>query len=77
MPVFSLLASTKALIVAGVLTVAAVGASTYVSAKVGANQTNADAALTGYTKDQCKNGGWQAMGFRNQGQCVSYFVPAE
>ena len=23
--------------------------------------------------DQCKNGGWQAGGFRNQGQCVSSF----
>lgn len=22
-------------------------------------------------KDQCKNGGWQQFGFRNQGQCVS------
>ena len=22
-------------------------------------------------KDQCKNGGWQQLGFRNQGQCVS------
>ena len=25
------------------------------------------------TADQCKNGGWQAGGFRNQGQCVSSF----
>ena len=25
------------------------------------------------TKDDCKNGGWEAMGFRNQGQCVSSF----
>lgn len=23
------------------------------------------------TKDDCKNGGWEALGFRNQGQCVS------
>jgi len=23
------------------------------------------------TKDDCKNGGWQSMGYRNQGQCVS------
>ena len=29
---------------------------------------------TGYTKDQCKNGGWETLGFRNQGQCVSYFA---
>jgi hypothetical protein len=37
--------------------------------------------LSGYTKDQCKNGGWQmfknANGqpmFKNQGDCVSYFA---
>lgn len=24
-------------------------------------------------KDDCKNGGWEAFGFRNQGQCVSFF----
>jgi hypothetical protein len=25
-------------------------------------------------KDQCKNGGWVALGFKNQGQCVSSFA---
>lgn len=25
-------------------------------------------------KEQCKKGGWQAFGFRNQGQCVSWVV---
>jgi hypothetical protein len=24
------------------------------------------------SKDQCRNGGWQAFKFRNQGQCVRY-----
>lgn len=24
-------------------------------------------------KDECKNGGWDAYGFRNQGQCVRFF----
>lgn len=24
------------------------------------------------TKDECKNGGWEAFGFRNQGQCVRF-----
>jgi len=24
------------------------------------------------TKDDCKHGGWQEFGFRNQGQCVSF-----
>jgi hypothetical protein len=24
------------------------------------------------TKDDCKNGGWQALGFKNQGDCASF-----
>lgn len=31
----------------------------------------------GYTKDQCKNGGWNNFSspkFKNQGDCVSYFA---
>ena len=24
------------------------------------------------TKQECKNGGWKAFGFKNQGQCVKY-----
>jgi hypothetical protein len=31
------------------------------------------AAFVPTSKDQCKKGGWEALGFRNQGQCVSYF----
>jgi len=27
-----------------------------------------------YLMDQCKNGGWQDMGYKNQGQCVSHFA---
>lgn len=26
------------------------------------------------TSDSCKNGGWQALGYRNQGQCISAIV---
>ena len=26
------------------------------------------------TKDSCKDGGWEELGYRNQGQCVSYFA---
>jgi hypothetical protein len=26
------------------------------------------------TKNDCKNGGFLALGFSNQGQCVSYFM---
>ena len=35
------------------------------------NLSNGPAAPT--SAEQCKNGGWQAGGFRNQGQCVSSF----
>jgi hypothetical protein len=38
----------------------------------------------GYSKDQCKNGGWRdfknedgSQKFRNQGQCIKYFVTGE
>ena len=27
-----------------------------------------------YQKEQCKDGGWQAQGFKNQGECVSYYA---
>jgi len=33
--------------------------------------------LSVYTKEQCKDGGWMADGFKNQGQCVSYFAQAQ
>lgn len=53
--------------------------ATVSAAKPSTNAGNPD--LSGYTKDQCKNGGWQnfknADGspmFKNQGQCVSYFA---
>jgi len=25
-------------------------------------------------KDSCKNGGWQELGFKNQGDCVRFFA---
>ena len=28
-------------------------------------------------KQMCKHGGWKALGFRNQGKCVSHFAHAE
>jgi len=27
-----------------------------------------------YAANQCKDGGWKALGFKNQGQCVSSMV---
>ena len=27
-----------------------------------------------YAANQCKNGGWKALGYKNQGQCVSDMV---
>jgi hypothetical protein len=35
----------------------------------GGDTTTFDFELT--TKDACKNGGWKALGFKNQGECVS------
>lgn len=26
-----------------------------------------------YVAEQCKNGNWEKLGFKNQGQCVSHF----
>jgi hypothetical protein len=72
MQIFSLAGIAKALLVAGVMAVTAVGASSYVSAQSAAQKQGADP--NGYAKDQCKNGGWEALGFRNQGQCVSFFA---
>ncbi len=31
-----------------------------------------DVVLSPTTKDQCKNGGWENFGFKNQGQCIKY-----
>jgi len=35
---------------------------------------NNGSGYQGYAKDQCKHGGWKKLGFKNQGQCVSFFV---
>jgi hypothetical protein len=34
--------------------------------------TVVDAPALPTAKDQCKNGGWQTFGFKNQGDCVSF-----
>ena len=40
---------------------------------VGVNLTITDASpVDPTTKDDCKNGGWEQFGFRNQGQCVRF-----
>jgi hypothetical protein len=65
-----------ALATAGV--VAAVGAISVASAKTGTTTAQPNPATIGYTKDQCKGGGWQtnfpAGTFKNQGDCVSFFA---
>ena len=58
----------SAVLTAGLI--AAVGSIAAVSAAPG----NSNPSINGYTKDQCKNGGWQSLGFKNQGDCVSYFA---
>lgn len=30
-----------------------------------------------YTKEECKNGGWEIFGFKNQGQCVRFIETGE
>jgi hypothetical protein len=55
--------------------IGSVGAISVASAASPKTSTNSGPSLTGYTKDQCKNGGWQTFGvFKNQGDCVSYFA---
>ena len=67
-----------ALTTAGVI--AAVGAISVASAAhsgnvSNVNHTSTNISINGYTKDQCKDGGWQSFGvFKNQGDCVSYFA---
>jgi hypothetical protein len=66
----------SSVVVSTILTIVSAG-PTVVNAKqnVVVNQSaNVNSSSTGYLKDQCKNGGWQALGFKNQGQCVSFFA---
>lgn len=48
--------------------------TTSTSTTLAPTTTTTQAPPTGVptTKDQCKDGGWQSFGFRNQGQCVSF-----
>jgi hypothetical protein len=41
---------------------------------VSINGTAQGFASTAPTKEDCKNGGWQALNFKNQGACVSSFA---
>ena len=38
--------------------------------------STAGAATIPESKDACKNGGWQALGYKNQGQCIKAFNQA-
>jgi hypothetical protein len=67
-----------ALATAGV--VAAVGAISVASA-ASPKHTNSNVTLTGYEKNDCKQGGWKTFlnannepMFKNQGDCVSFFA---
>ncbi len=64
--------SSKIALFAAVIGVTGVVAGTVVSAQSG-RATEVQAA-NAYAADQCKDGGWQALGFKNQGQCVAYFM---
>ena len=59
-------------------------AGTIASASAAHNPKHLAGDPNGYTKDQCKNGGWRdfkdANGgqlFKNQGQCIAYFVSGQ
>jgi len=67
-----------ALAIAGI--VAAVGAVTVAQA-ASPKHASSTVTLTGYTKSQCKQGGWKdfknsdnSLMFKNQGDCVSFFA---
>lgn len=38
--------------------------------------STASAATIPTSKEACKNGGWQALGYKNQGQCIKAFNQA-
>jgi hypothetical protein len=63
-----------ALTTAGII--AAVGGISVASANSGHHHSGPGlGSLSGYTKDQCKDGGWKTFGvFKNQGDCVSFFA---
>lgn len=65
------LPSVLGLALVGLMT-AACGSNTLTEPDVGmvAVEGLAFSHLDPDTKDACKNGGWEALGFRNQGQCV-------
>jgi hypothetical protein len=53
-----------------IVTTGLVATTGFAAANRGADRPD----LIGYTKDQCKDGGWETLGFKNQGDCVSYFA---
>lgn len=60
---------TAAVLVALAATIGLIGFN--VSAEHGSSSSNSE---KNYQKEQCKNGGWEEMGYKNQGQCVSHFA---
>jgi hypothetical protein len=63
------LTKTAAMLVALAATIGLIGFSA--SAEHGSGNTVEE---RGYQMEQCKNGGWEEMGYSNQGQCVSHFA---
>ncbi|HSW80629.1 MAG TPA: hypothetical protein VLG47_07670 [Candidatus Saccharimonadales bacterium] len=55
---------------AGASTVAIVGSAGFAAAQ---QFTPTSDPTVPTSKEACKNGGWQALGFKNQGQCVSAY----
>lgn len=63
--------NTGVLTIIGAIIAVANTGSAYVSTQIA---YNAESEVSGYSKEQCKDGGWVDLGFRNQGQCVSFFA---
>ena len=64
---------TKITLFAAVLGVTGIvaGASAFA---MQANGNGSNGKGNSYAANQCKNGGWKALGYKNQGQCVSDMV---
>jgi hypothetical protein len=72
LPISNNLSPVKKLMLgfAGASTVAIVGTAGFAAA---AQFHPASNPTVPTSKEACKNGGWQALGFKNQGQCVSTY----
>ena len=65
---------TKTALFAAVFAVVSVTAGTLAYAQSNNTNSATKQQANSYMGDQCKDGGWEALGYKNQGQCVSNFA---